>query len=47
VTLNNGGLEDSVRTGVWNECAGTTTFFSNITSIKTESKCPYQLIFDV
>jgi hypothetical protein len=44
-TLNNGGLEDSVRTGVWAECARITTFLSSITLIKAKGKCPYQLMF--
>jgi hypothetical protein len=43
--LNNGGLEDSVRTGVWAECARITTFLSNITLIKAKGRCPYQLMF--
>jgi hypothetical protein len=43
--LNNEGLEDSVRTGVWAKCARTTTFLSNIISIKANYKCPYQLMF--
>jgi hypothetical protein len=47
VTLNNGGLEDSVRTGVLDEIARTITFLSNITSIKSKAKDkrPYQLMF--
>jgi hypothetical protein len=40
-TLNIGGHEDSVNTGVWAECARTTTFLSNITSIKAKDKFPY------
>jgi hypothetical protein len=32
--LNNGGLEDSVRSGVWAECIRTATILSNIISIK-------------
>jgi hypothetical protein len=44
-TLNNGGLDDSIRTGVWADCARTTTFLSNIISIKAKDKCAYQLIF--
>jgi hypothetical protein len=43
-TLNTGGLEDSVRTGVRADCARTTTFHSNITSIKANDECPYQLM---
>jgi hypothetical protein len=46
-TLNNGGLEDSVRTGVWAECVRTTTILSNITSIKAKDKCPYHNIFGI
>jgi hypothetical protein len=44
-TLNNGGLDDSIRTGVWADCARTTTFLSNIISTKAKDKCLYQLIF--
>jgi hypothetical protein len=43
-TLNNEGLEDSVRTGKWAECARITTFLSSITLIKAKGKCPYQLM---
>jgi hypothetical protein len=43
--LNIGGLEDSVRTGLWPECARVTTFLSNITLIKAKDKYPYQLMF--
>jgi hypothetical protein len=46
-TLNNGELEDSIRTGVWVECARVTTFLSNITSIKAKHKCPYELMFGI
>jgi hypothetical protein len=41
--FNNGGREDSIRTGVWAEGVRPTTFFSNLTSIKAKDKCPYQL----
>jgi hypothetical protein len=44
-TLNNGGPEDGVRTGECANCARTTTFLSNITSIKAKDKFPYQLMF--
>jgi hypothetical protein len=44
-TLNNVGLEDSVRTGLWAERVRTTTFPSNITSIKAKDEFPYQIIF--
>jgi hypothetical protein len=43
--LNNGGLEDSVRTGIWAEFARATTLLSNISSIKTKDKCSYQIMF--
>jgi hypothetical protein len=43
-TLNNGGLEDCVRTGVWAECARTAIFRLNITSIKAKDKCPHQIM---
>jgi hypothetical protein len=45
--LNDAGLEDDVRSGVWSECANTVTFLSNITSTKTQNKCPHQLLFGV
>jgi hypothetical protein len=45
VTLKNGGLEDSVRTGEWSDCARTTTLLSNIISIKGKDKCSYRLMF--
>jgi hypothetical protein len=44
-TLNNEGLGYSVRTDTWDKCARTTTFLSNITSIKAKDKCAYQLMF--
>jgi hypothetical protein len=43
--LNIGGLEDILRTSLWSECARTTTILSNISSIKVEDKCPYQLMY--
>jgi hypothetical protein len=43
--LNNLGLEDHLRSGVWSECAMTVTFLSNITSIKDKMICPYQLLY--
>jgi hypothetical protein len=45
--VNDAGLEHDIRSGLWSECASTVTFLSNITSIKTQDKCPYQLIFKV
>jgi hypothetical protein len=45
--LNNGALEDSVRSGVWAACTRTTTFLSNNNSIKAKDKCTYQLIFGI
>jgi hypothetical protein len=44
-TLNNAELEEGIRSGVWAECARTTTFLSNVTAIKSKEKCPYQLMF--
>jgi hypothetical protein len=41
--LNDAGLENDVRSGVWSECANTVTFLSNITS----TKCPHQLLLKV
>ena len=43
--LNCAGLKDHLRNGVWAECAMTVTFLSNIISIKSDEKCPYQLLF--
>jgi hypothetical protein len=43
--LNDAGLEEEIRPGVWSECANTVTFLSNITSLKGQDKCPYQLLF--
>jgi len=43
--LNNAGLKNGVRSGVWAECARTVTFLSNITAVKTQEKCPFQLLY--
>jgi hypothetical protein len=43
--FDNGGIEDSVRTGVWAEFARITTFLSNIILIKAKDKCPYEIMF--
>jgi hypothetical protein len=43
--LNDAGLENEVRSGLWSECANPVTFESNITSFKGQGKCPYQLLF--
>jgi hypothetical protein len=43
--LNNAGLKNGVRSGVWAECARTVTFLSNITAIKVQEKCPFQLLY--
>ena len=43
--LNSAGLKDNLRSGVWAECAMTVTFLSNITSIKNQEICPYQLLY--
>jgi hypothetical protein len=45
--LIDAGIEKNIRSGVWLECASTVTFLSNITSIKTQDKFPYQLLFNV
>jgi hypothetical protein len=39
-TLNNGGLEDTLRTGLWAECVSTKTFLSNVTSIRQRISIP-------
>jgi hypothetical protein len=44
-TLNNGGLEDNLRTGIWAEFARNTTFLFSIISIKAKDKCSYQQMF--
>ena len=43
--LSSAGLKDHLRSGVWAECALTVTFLSNITSIKNQEICPYQLLY--
>jgi hypothetical protein len=43
--LNNAGLKNGVRYGVWAECARTVTFLPNITAIKVQEKCPFQLLY--
>jgi hypothetical protein len=43
--LNDAGLEGETRSGVWSEFANTVTFLSNITSLKGQDKCPYQVLF--
>ena len=43
--LNGAGLKDELRTKIWAECAMTTTYLSNIIATKSESKCPYELLF--
>jgi hypothetical protein len=43
--LNDAGLENEVRSEVWSEFANTVNFLSNITSLKGQDKCPYQLLF--
>jgi hypothetical protein len=42
---NTAGREEGIRSGVWDECARTATFLSNITPIKSKEKFPYQLMF--
>jgi hypothetical protein len=43
--LNSAGLKDHLRSGVWAECAMTVTYQSNITFIKENMICPYQILF--
>jgi hypothetical protein len=43
--LNNARLEEGLRSGVWAECARTTTFLSNVTALKSRAMCPFQLMF--
>jgi hypothetical protein len=43
--LNCAGLKDTLRSGVWAECARTVTFLSSITSAKNKEVCPHQLMF--
>jgi hypothetical protein len=45
VTLNNGGHEDSVISGVWAHSAKTKTFLHNITSNKAKDKFHFQIMF--
>ena len=45
--LKNAGLEESMRSGVWDEWTRTITFLANITSIKTKENCSSQLLFGV
>jgi len=40
------GLDSELRSGVWSECANNATFLSNITCVKGQAKCPYQLLFN-
>jgi hypothetical protein len=44
--LNNAGLKNGVRSGVWAECARTVPLLSNITAIKVQvqEKCSFQLL---
>jgi hypothetical protein len=43
--LNNAGVKDQVRSGVWAACAMTVTFLLNVTSIKNKEVCTYELLF--
>jgi hypothetical protein len=43
--LNNAGLEEGIRSGVWAECARITTFLSYITALNSRAMCPCQLMF--
>jgi hypothetical protein len=42
--LNNAGLKNGVRSGVWAECGRTVPFLSNITAIKVQEKCSFYLL---
>jgi hypothetical protein len=44
--LNNSGVKDQLRSGVWPESSVIVTFLWNITSIKNQEICPYELLFD-
>jgi hypothetical protein len=43
--LNNAGVKDQLRSGVWAECAMKVTFLLSVTSIKNKEVCPYELLF--
>jgi Reverse transcriptase (RNA-dependent DNA polymerase) len=43
--LNNAGLEEWIRSGVWAECERNKTFLSNKTALKSREMCPDQLMF--
>jgi hypothetical protein len=43
--LNSDDVKDQLRSGVWAEFSMTVTFLSNVTSIKNEDVCPYELLF--
>jgi hypothetical protein len=43
--LNCAELKDTLRSGVWAECARTVTFLSIITTAKNKEVCPHQLMF--
>jgi hypothetical protein len=43
--LNDAGLENEIRPGVWSDCANTATSLSIITSFEAQDKCPYKLLF--
>jgi hypothetical protein len=43
--LNNAGIKNQIRSGVWAECAMTVMFLSNVKSIKDKEVCPYELLF--
>jgi hypothetical protein len=43
--LNNAGVKDQLRSGVWTECAMTVTFLLNDSSIKNKEVCPFELLF--
>jgi hypothetical protein len=44
-SLNCAGLKDTLRSGVWAECARTVKFLLNITLFKNKEVCPHQLMF--
>ena len=43
--LNEAGLEDEVRSGIWAECALNATFSSNVLLTNGRSKSPQDLMF--
>jgi hypothetical protein len=42
--LNNAGLKNEVRSGIWAEFARAVPFLSDITAIQGRERCPFQLL---